>query len=211
MVYNSKKVENRRAKLNRDLIYNIFSRIPKLRTERLLLRRIKSSDLDDMFEYASDPRTTAYLLWEPHADLAATKKSLERINDGYRKGNFYDWALVENTNGKMIGTCGFTALDIYNNCAEIGYVLNPAYWGKGYAPEAVARVIHFGFNVLKLNRIEARYMVENSRSRRVMEKCGMKFEGVNRSSMFVKGAYRDIGVCSILSNEYGTGGQYIRR
>ena len=74
----------------------------------------------------------------------------------------------------MIGTCGFTKFDYSNNAAEIGYVLNSDYWGKGYCSEAVSKIIEFGFESLKLHRIEARYMKENIRSRNVMEKCGMQ-------------------------------------
>ena len=63
-------------------------------------------------------------------------------------------------------------------------------------------MLRFGFDVLGLHRVEARYMVGNDASRRVMEKLGMQFEGVRRGSMLVKGAYRDIGICSVLVNEY---------
>ena len=68
--------------------------------------------------------------------------------------------------------------------------------------EAAKRVLQFGFSVLGLHRIEARYMVENTPSRQVMKKLGMTFEGVKRSSMLVKGLYRDIGTCAILANEF---------
>ncbi|MBE6613159.1 MAG: GNAT family N-acetyltransferase, partial [Ruminococcaceae bacterium] len=110
--------------------------------------------------------------------------------------------VVDRAAHKMIGTCGFTTLDFANNAAEVGYVLNPAYWGMGIAPEAVRRVIDFGFRELNVHRIEAKYMVENARSRRVMEKVGMTFEGVKRASMYIKGEYRDIGYCAILADEF---------
>ena len=65
--------------------------------------------------------------------------------------------------------------DKNNTSAEIGYVINPAYWNKGYATEAGSMVIRLGFIELDLNRIEARHMIGNDSSGRVMEKCGMKF------------------------------------
>ena len=102
----------------------------------------------------------------------------------------------------MIGTCGFTALDFNHNVAEVGYVINPKYHNRGIATEALRRVMDFGFMELNAHRIEAKYMIGNDASRRVMEKCGMTFEGVRRSSMFVKGKYRDIGICSLISDEY---------
>ena len=76
------------------------------------------------------------------------------------------------------------------------------YWGKGIMHEALERVIRFGFEELGLHRIEAKYVKENERSRHVMEKVGMTFEGVLRGSMLVKGNYVDVGVCSLLRSEW---------
>ena len=102
----------------------------------------------------------------------------------------------------MVGTCGFTSFNCVSDSAEVGYVLNPEYWGKGIATEALTRVLRFGFEELKLHRIEARFIQENERSLHVMEKVGMTFEGVMREGMLIKGRYRNVGVCSILKKEY---------
>ena len=102
----------------------------------------------------------------------------------------------------MIGTCGFTRMDELNRVAEIGYVLNPDYWGNGFATEAAKRVMEFAFEELKVNRVEARFMFGNEASLKVMHKIGMKFEGYQRESLFVKGRYRTIGIASILKREY---------
>ncbi len=188
--------------MKKDAVTKIFSHIPTLETERLVLRRMKPIDSRDMYEYSRLPEVTRCLLWEPHKDHAQTLDYLQYLQTRYRAGDFYDWALIERESGRMIGTCGFTSLDFTNNSAEVGYVLNPEFWGRGLAAEAVRRVMRFGFMELNVHRIEAKYMIENTQSRRVMEKCGMTFEGVRRSSMYVKGKYRDIGVCAILSEEY---------
>jgi ribosomal-protein-alanine N-acetyltransferase len=102
----------------------------------------------------------------------------------------------------MIGTVGFSELDMANHTAEIGYVINPKYSGKGIATEAVSSFLNFAFMELDMERVEGRYMVPNHASRRVMEKCGMQYEGILRSLMEVKGVRRDIGICSILKEEY---------
>jgi len=183
-------------------IFNLFSKIPTLTTERLTLRRMKTSDWRDMYEYASRRDVTEYLLWEPHSDPDQTRDYLSYLQTRYRTGDFYDWAVIDNESKRMIGTCGFTTLDFQNNAAEVGYVINPNFWGRGLATEAVRRVMDFGFMELNVHRIEAKYIVGNDRSRRVMEKCGMTFEGVRRGSMYIKGRYRDIGCCAILSEEY---------
>ncbi|MBE6638548.1 MAG: GNAT family N-acetyltransferase [Ruminococcaceae bacterium] len=175
---------------------------PTLTTPRLILRKILPQDANDMFSYASRQDVTAYLLWSPHPDLAYTVKYLKYVQGEYKKGRFFDWAIILAETERMIGTVGFTELDRVNMTAEIGYVVNPDYHGMGIATEAVSAVIGYAFCELKIERVEARYMVGNTASLRVMEKCGMKKEGILRSLMEVKGIRRDIGICSILKNEY---------
>lgn len=184
-----------------ETIYKIFSAIPELRTERLLLRGMAVGDCYDMYEYASNPAVTRYLTWSPHPDLEHTKEYLQYIANHYRMGNFYDWAVILQDEKKMIGTCGFTRFHFHHNAAEVGYVINPAYRGREIADEAVRAVMKFGFETLGLHRIEAKYIVGNGASRRVMEKVGMTFEGIHRGEMLIKGEYRDIGTCAILRHE----------
>ena len=184
-----------------ETVYKVFSAIPELHTERLLLRKMAVGDCYDMYEYASSAAVTRYLTWSPHPDLDYTKEYLQYIGNHYKLGDFYDWAVILKEENKMIGTCGFTRFHMHHNAAEIGYVINPAYRGRGIADEAVLAVMKFGFERLGLNRIEAKYIMGNEASRRVMEKVGMTFEGVRRGEMLIKGEYRDIGVCSILRSE----------
>ena len=188
--------------MKRSAIYKIFSNIPSLETDRLILRKLMVNDYEDMYLYACRSDVTQYLTWKPHPDPFYTREYLEYIATKYSMGEFYDWAVIDKSNQKMIGTCGFTKFDFHSNSAEIGYVLNPEYWGEGYATEAVNSVIEFGFERLGLVRIEARYMEGNTASRRVMEKAGMTYEGMMRSAMLVENEYKNIGICSILLTEY---------
>jgi len=188
--------------MNRDELSRIFRDPPRLYTPRICLRKMMKSDSHDMYEYARQEEVTRYLLWDPHTSETYTYKYLSYLQSRYRMGEFYDWAVVTRDTYKMIGTCGFTRFNTESNSAEVGYVLNPDFWGKGIAPEVVSKVVAFGFNELRLNRIEARYMEGNTRSRRVMEKVGMTYEGTNRESMFVKGEYVSVGICSILADEF---------
>ena len=180
----------------------IFSHPPQLRTPRLLLRAIAVEDAEDMFDYARSSLVTRYLSWYPHTDLASTKAFLATVKRRYRRGQLFDWAIVHTANEKMIGTVGFVSFSPKQNSAEIGYALHPDYWGQSITPEAVWAVLRFGFVTLGLHRIEARFMVENIRSRRVMEKVGMRFEGVARGSYLRDGQYCDMGVCAILREDF---------
>lgn len=189
--------------MKKEKIYRTFSHLPELTTERLTLRKLLVTDTSDMYEYASRPDVTTYLTWQPHPDRAYTREYLQYIGGRYAAGMFYDWAMVYEPDCKMVGTCGFTAFHCSADSAEVGYVLNPEYWGRGIASEALTRVLNFGFEELGLHRIEARFMEGNDRSRRVMEKCGMTFEGVLREGMLVKGEYVNVGICSVLRSEWG--------
>ncbi len=188
--------------IKRALIYKIFTRMPEIKTERLILRRMKASDAPDMYEYASKSDVTEFLTWNPHPDELYTRDYLEYIGTRYRVGDFFDWAVTLKESGKMIGTCGFTSFDYTNDCAELGYVLNPKYRGMGIMPEALCAVMRFGFDTLSLHRAEAKFIEGNNASRRVMEKVGMKFEGIRREGMLIKGRFRNIGICAILRDEF---------
>lgn len=185
-----------------NILTKLFDRSPKIETERLILRRMKVSDAKDMYEYSHLSEVTEYLLWAPHEDLEYTKNYLKQIEAAYKTDDFHDFGVVLKSNNKFIGTCGFSNLDMANFKGEVGYVLNPEYWGMGIAVEAVNAILRLGFDKMGLNRIEAKYMVDNIRSRKVMEKCGMTFEGIARQSMFVKKGFCDIGVCAILAKDY---------
>ena len=188
--------------MKKEKIYRVFSHLPELLTERLTLRKMMVIDTQDMFEYASRSDVTRYLTWFPHPDKTYTREYLEYLGNRYAAGMFYDWAVVYEPDCKMVGSCGFTSFNCASDSAEVGYVLNPDYWGKGIAAEALERVLRFGFEELKLHRIEAKFIKENERSLHLMERVGMTFEGYHREAMLVKGSYVTIGICSILASEW---------
>ena len=188
--------------MKKEIIYNIFSKMPTLETERFLLRKLSLDDTDDMFEYANKSEVTEFLTWSPHPDKAFTFDYLAYLQNRYKSGDFFDWAIVYKESGKMIGTCGFTRFFFQHNGAEIGYVVNPEYHEQGIATEVVGRVIRYGFENLALERIEGKFMIENVASRRVMEKNQMMFEGIRRKGMLIKGIYRDVGTCAIIREDF---------
>ncbi len=188
--------------MKKEKLYRVFSKLPELQTPRLTMRKMLVADTADMYEYACRQDVTKYLTWYPHPDRAYTREYLQYLGGRYAVGMFYDWAIVYEPACKMVGTCGFTSFNCSSDSAEVGYVLNPEYWGRGIAVEALNRVLQFGFEELNLHRIEAKFMEENKRSLSVMEKVGMTFEGVCREGLFVKGNYVNVGICSILSSEW---------
>ncbi len=188
--------------MKKETVFKIFSSMPTLYTDRLSLRAMHPIDAEDMFDYARRPEVTKYLLWREHEDISFTRDYLAYIGRRYALGDFYDWAIIDRESRRMIGTCGFTKIDTANNSAEIGYVLNPDFHRRGFASEAVRRILKFGFEELGVNRIEARFMQGNEASLALMMSVGMTFEGYMRDLVLAKGSYRTVGVSSILRSEY---------
>lgn len=190
------------AYMNQEQLVRVFTHIPTLKTPRLILRKIKVCDAEDMFDYSRREDVTRYLLWDAHPDLFYTEHFIRYLQERYSVADYYDWAIVWQENGKMIGTCGFTSFDVPNNAAEIGYALSPEYWGRGVATEAVERLLRFAFCDLALSRVSAVCMEGNAASLRVMEKCGMKREGLLRSAIVAKGERKSVFLSAITLEDY---------
>jgi ribosomal-protein-alanine N-acetyltransferase len=180
---------------------DVFEDLPDLETDRLVLRQLRADDLEDIFEYASDPEVAKYTSWTAHETIKDTEVFLNYVLDLYKNGEVAPWGVVYV--GKIVGTCGFVGWDLRSSRAEIGYALSREYWGRGLMTEAVGEIISFGFRSMKLNRIQGRCEVENIASARVMEKAGMKFEGLLREHEYSKGRYLDIVIYSVLRSEGG--------
>ncbi len=143
------------------------------------------------------------VLFETHRSVEDSESFLRLALEGYEREDFGGWGVVLKDSGAFVGTCGMDAGYAPEHArAELGYVLSREHWGRGLMPEAVRAVIRFGFGRMGLNRVQARCIAENVASARVMEKAGMAYEGTLRESEFIKGAYRDMKLYSILRREY---------
>ncbi|MCM3734977.1 GNAT family N-acetyltransferase [Bacillus cytotoxicus] len=181
---------------------NILEKYPTLITERLRLRPLTIDDATDVFEYASNLEIATYTVWYPHETLEDSQIFVQSILDQYEKGEIATYGIELKNEKKIIGTCGFIDYEKNHHKAELAYALSPNYWGQGFATEAAKACIHYGFAILQLNRIEAGCHASNTQSERVMKRLGMQYEGTMRKDMFVKGAYRDTKIYSILREEY---------
>lgn len=183
-------------------VSEIYSDLPILETDRLLLRKITVEDAEDMFVYGSDAEVSTYVTWNQHQTLPETKEFIEFILNQYEAGRIAPWGIEYKETGRLIGTIDFVSWSTNHKLAELGYVIAREYWGKGVATEAAKELIRFGFEKMDLVRIQARCFVENIGSERVMEKAGMSFEGIIRKGMLIKGKHRDLKMYSILKEEY---------
>lgn len=149
-----------------------------LDTKRILLREWNESDYMDLHDYGINELVGPNAGWKPHKDIEETKTILEMF---MKQKTVY--AIEYKENRKVIGGIGLherfpddSKKHLYQR--EIGFVLNPDYWGKNIMPEAVERLIKYGFEELNLDLIWCGHYEENSNSKRVNEKCGFKFRFV---------------------------------
>ena len=180
----------------------IFKNPPVLESERLIYKKITSENAPDMYEYSKLEEVTRYLLWTPHLSLVQTERYIKLLQKKYDNGSFWDYGLTFKGDGKFIGTCGITSIEDETDTVEIGYVLSPDYWGKELALEAARTVMTFCFDVLGAKRICGKFMEGNNGSMRVMQKLGMKLEGIYHRSMYVKGEYKTIHVYEITKEDF---------
>lgn len=183
-------------------VEDVFCSLPTITTERLILRKMTMNDAAELFEYASDPEVTRQVLWDSHRGIEDARSYLLLMTTKYERHDVAEWGIVHKQDSKFIGTCGFIWWDPSNYRAEIGYALSRAYWNRGLMTEAVREIISFGFEKMRLNRIEARCMLGNAASERVLQKTGMKFEGIMRKQAFAKGIFHDLRMYSIIKEEY---------
>ncbi|MDE7390779.1 MAG: GNAT family N-acetyltransferase [Lachnospiraceae bacterium] len=156
-----------------------------IETERLLLRRFSLNDAKPMFDnWASDDEVTKFLTWESHSDISVTEAIISQWVSDYENKEFYSWAIsLKDNPDNPIGSISVVEPISDKICkAHIGYCISKKHWHKGITSEALDAVINFLFNVVGVNKIEARHDPNNPNSGKVMKKCGMKFEGTLRQT-----------------------------
>jgi ribosomal-protein-alanine N-acetyltransferase len=173
----------------------------RIETERLILRPLTMADVDGVWVYASDPEVTRFTIFDCHTNRRITEEWLKSAIES-SAGESLLFGIEHREHSKIIGSCAIRAWDRQHNRAEMGWALARAYWNQGYATEAVRALIGFGFEHLKLNRLQALCVPAHIASRRVMEKAGMQFEGILRQAEFFKTAYQDVALHSILREEW---------
>lgn len=162
----------------------------ELATQRLLLRRLLPEDAAQMYaNWASDPAVTKYLRWEPHKSAAETRALLTAWAALYANRDYYQWCLVEKAGGEVIGSLSlgnslpnepqqrtqWPGLDASHGVWEPGYCLGRAWWGQGYATEALRAVVRYWFEDVGGEWLACCHAAQNPASGRVMQKAGFVY------------------------------------
>lgn len=150
----------------------------RLHTERLVLRRPRWEDAEEIFcGYAQDEEVVRYLTWRPHRTVDETRQWLRRAAEDWEAGRCFRWVLTRRREDRAIG---MVELRPDGHRVELGYVLARRYWNRGYMTEAVQTVVAWLLAQPGIHRVWAVVDVDNRASARVLEKAGMQREGVLR-------------------------------
>jgi ribosomal-protein-alanine N-acetyltransferase len=162
-----------------------------LSTSRLFLRPVSLSDAPALFAARGDPVVMRYWDWPQMESIGDVEKIIRAHADELANGRTLWWAVAESPNGPAIGECDLSEIDRHHRRAEVGFLFSRAYWGRGYAAEAMSAVVEHAFETLLLKRLWARCHAGNTSSARLLEQLGFEYEGNLRGHVVRDGKRRD--------------------
>ena len=174
-----------------------------LETSRLILRKFTIEDAQDMYNnWASDAEVTRFLTWPAHSSPEVTKGVLSVWISHYDEPDFYNWAIEWKKTGRVIGNISVVKQTRDgSDSADIGFCMSRPLWGQGIMAEALKSVIRFLFDHEGFRRVAACHDIRNPRSGRVMEKAGMRKEGIWRNAGKNNSGIHDLVWHALLRNE----------
>ncbi len=182
-------------------INTVFVPFPTLTTRRLILRALRTDDLHDLYQYASDPTIDQHTPWDHYQSPEEARQDLARYIAQYAAGEMGVWGIEHQADGRLIGICNFSYWHPPHRRAEIGYTIARHAWGQGFATEAALALIAFGFQYMNLIRIEAICTPDNRASEHVLQKVGMQFEGQLRKYEIWRGKPHDLNMYAIIATD----------
>ncbi len=182
---------------------------PTLYTKRLTLRGPRLSDVEDIFDICSKDYSCRYADWYPHKSKRETRQYIAWLKKG--AGNdfngTYTWFAELKETGRVIATISITETDRSGLIATIGYTLAFQHQHKGLATEAVAAVISYLFKKRFVKRVQAKVMPENLSSMALLERLGLKREGLIKKGAYCKTDAVDIYIYGITDDEFKINGK----
>ncbi len=154
-----------------------------LRTERLILRRYRSEDADDLYRYlGTDPAMYEYSGWNPYATLELARETVRGFIDSYDDEHVYSW--VMDIDDVIVGTIG--AYDYEDDHIETGFSVVKGWQGRGLATEALKKVLQYLTENEGIPRVTAWCAAENTGSQKVLERAGMKLVCTEKDGLAVE-------------------------
>jgi RimJ/RimL family protein N-acetyltransferase len=161
-------------------------------TERLFFRHITNNDSNELMKILGDPEVMRFSVCGAE-DHTGVQKFIDNTLKRYRRDGLAQWAVILKKTEAFIGECGISVQEVDGvKEFEIGYRLNRAYWGKGFATEAATACRDFGTQAKNIERLISIIETENYASIRVAEKVGMQLE---KDSVFHKIPVKIYSLC----------------
>lgn len=171
----------------------------ELQTERLVLKKMSTTDSASLFHIWSDPEVTRFMNISSFTDESQAVAMIELLSKLTEENQAIRYSIIESKSGRIIGSCGYNMLDYDNARTEIGYDLGRAFWGQGYASEAINALTEYAFNTMDFHRIEAKVEPANLNSIKVLEKLNFQLEGTMRQCERSNGTFIDLCMYSKLA------------
>jgi RimJ/RimL family protein N-acetyltransferase len=182
---------------------------PSLETDRLRLRPFTQEDAETVQRLVNDLEivATTRALHFPYPEGAASRW-ISQQPLVWLEGRAAIFAISLKSSGLVIGATGLE-IDAADERAELGYWMDPAFWNRGYTTEAAIALVDFAFRQLGLNRVSAEHMVHNPASGRVLEKAGLRPEGLLRQHAKKWGRFHDVAVFGLVREDWSPSGPRI--
>lgn len=179
-----------------------FHPFKNLETERLLLRRVAPTDVNEIIELRGNPETMKFI---PRPLVTNTEEALAHyhlINDKIESNEGINWAITIKGNPKLIGIMGHYRIQLEHYRSEVGYMILPQFNGQGITAEALKAVLAYGFDDMGLHSVEGVLDAENHGSERVLQKSGFVKEAHFLENECYNGGFRDSLVYSLLKKNF---------
>ncbi|EJS45436.1 hypothetical protein ICE_05618 [Bacillus cereus BAG1X1-2] len=144
-------------------------------TDRLYLRKISLEDIDDIYSIVKKDMVGTWLAASRGMTKEETKVYVEKFIDHWNQYGFGVWAVLNKCTGEIIGHCGLRYVDQKEEEVEIMYLLDPEFWGRGYATEAAIASIQYATNSMEIKKLIARIKITNDKSKKVLETLGFQY------------------------------------
>lgn len=178
---------------------NLFP-FPEIRTARLLLRRVIKTDAREILSMRSDDMVMQYIDREKAKTIEDAEAWIQIVDDALDANTGINWAItLLDEPQTLIGNISFWRIIKQHHRAEVGYMLAPAYWGKGITKEALLAVIDHGFNTMQLHSIEAHINPGNAASAALLESTGFVKEAYFKEDYYFRGTFIDTAIYSLLA------------
>jgi ribosomal-protein-alanine N-acetyltransferase len=178
-----------------------FNPFPTIETERLLLRKILMSDVEELFLIRSRIETMKYIGKPLAITISEVEELIQKMNDNLENNLGIAWGISFKNESKIIGSVGYHRIEKEHYRAEIGYQLLPDYWNKGIMNEAVKAIIDYAFNNMKLHSIEAKIDPNNKASAQLLKKNNFISEAHFKENYFFNGEFIDTEIFSLLNKK----------